>query len=141
IDCVGNQEYTVRRCAIVEEILSRPLADRETGVEPRNEAWVGEGLCDPQGKAAWDTQVRIPTDHHFHFRLPAGPNRLPSALVMPAVDQYSVVPTSANNLPDLRSVEPTKPAAARRIGHITQERVWVPRQQRYVPIEFHSKSS
>src|SRR5712692_3977648 len=105
---MGHKKDTFRSCTIVEEILSRPLTGCETGVETRNKAWVHERFGEPHRNATRGVQVRIPTDHHFHFRLPAGPNRLPSALVMPAIDQHSVILALANNLLDLRGVEAGK---------------------------------
>src|SRR5712692_2826763 len=116
---MGYKKDTFRSCTIVEEILSRPLTGCETGVETRNKVWVRERFGEPHRNATQGVQVRIASN--LHFRLPAGPDCLPRALVMPTVNQYRVVLPAANDAFNLRGIEPGKPAMPGLVRNILQE--------------------
>src|ERR1039457_5787690 len=59
---------------------------------------------------------------------------------MPTVNQYRVVLPTANDILDLRGIEPGEPAGACWICHIPQEGVRIAAQQRHVPVKSNSKS-
>jgi hypothetical protein len=59
---------------------------------------------------------------------------------MPTINQHRVVLPAANDVLDLRGIEPGKPTVACWIRYIPQEGVRIPLQQRHVPVKSNSKS-
>src|ERR1039457_3133159 len=137
---VRHKENALRASAIMQKVLPRPLAGRQTGIKPWNEASICEGFDNSLRDASRGVQVRVAPHHDFHSRFPTGPNCLPRALVMPTVNQYRVVLPAANDVRDLRSIEPRKSSVPRWVSDISQKGMRIPCKHRDVPIKFDAEA-
>ena len=117
------------------EILARPSTRRETCVKPRHKTPICQPLAQPERTAPVGVEVRISANHYLRSGLPGRPDRLPRALIIPAIHEDSVVSLIPNDFPDLRRIETCEPAVPRRLSDILQEGVWVTCQEIDVPIK------
>src|ERR1019366_4629584 len=85
-------------------------------------------------------EVRVTAHQDLDSRFPTGPNCLPSAFVVPAIDEDGVVFPAADDVLDFGSIEPGKPAMPGRVRNVLQEGMRVSREQWHVPLEFHAEA-
>ena len=141
IDGVRHKKNPFRGGAIVQEVFSGPLSDRQTGVKSWNETSIGKRFESSLGHAARRVQMGVASDHDFDFRPPTSPDRLPRTSVMPTIHQHRVVFVPLNDPLNFRRVEPANPSLIPRTGHVLQKGIPVPFEQGHIPVEFHAKSS
>src|SRR5581483_1818536 len=140
VNDVRNKECSFWPRSIMFKILASPCAWRQACVESRNKAPIGKQLRQPYRAAAMEMQMRIPAHKHFDAPLPRSPDRLPRALVVPAIHQHGIVAAVSNNPADLWCIEAPKPAVPRRVGNVFEKGMGVAGQQVHIPVKLHSKT-